>query len=416
VAWRQSGHEILNRINSGSDQWKLIDAIKKSSMLGLYLHIPFCQAICSYCNFNRGLLDADLKRSYVAALEREIGRADAPADRRAADTIFFGGGTPSLLDPTEVARLLAACRGAFDVSADAEITLETNPETATPARLEAFRAAGINRISFGVQSFDDAELARLGRIHSADRACEAVRAARAAGFDNLSFDLMFWLPGQTRESWRHTIDHAVALAPDHLSIYLLELYPNAPIKESIARAMTSAAGGSTAGWTQATDDDAADMYLDALDRLDEAGFAQYEISNVARPGFESRHNLKYWQAGAWYGFGCGAHSTVDVARWKNVASTTAYIERITAGVPVDVDREALSADGRTSEALFTGLRLSRGIESRNFHARFGVDPWSRYSAVLEPFVDQGLMWARDGHFGLTRRGMLVANEVLVTFV
>jgi len=384
-------------------------------MLGLYLHIPFCQAICSYCNFNRRLLDADLKRRYVAALEREIGHVDAPVGRRAADTIFFGGGTPSLLEPAEVGRLLAACRAAFDVSADAEITLETNPETATPERLDAFRAAGINRISFGVQSFDDAELARLGRIHSADRAREAVRAARAAGFGNLSFDLMFWLPGQTRASWRRTIDEAIALAPDHLSIYLLELYPNAPIKEAIARATAPAGGGSTS-WTQATDDDAADMYLEAFDRLDEAGFTQYEISNVARSGLESRHNLKYWQAGAWYGFGCGAHSTVDGARWKNMASTTAYVERITAGAPVDADREALSAERRTSEALFTGLRLTEGIETRNFQARFGVDPWSRYSAVLEPFVDQGLMWVRDGRFGLTRRGMLVANEVLVTFV
>ena len=385
-------------------------------MLGLYLHIPFCQAICSYCNFNRGLLDADLKRSYVSALEREIGRADAPAGRRAADSIFFGGGTPSLLDAAEVARLLAACRGAFDVSADAEITLETNPETATPERLEAFRSAGINRISFGVQSFDDAELGRLGRIHSAERARDAVRAARAAGFDNLSFDLMFWLPGQTRESWRRTIEDAIVLAPDHLSIYLLELYPNAPLKESIARAVAPSGGGSTAAWTQAPDDDAADMYLEGLDRLDEAGFAQYEISNVARPGFESRHNLKYWQAGAWYGFGCGAHSTVDGVRWKNVASTTAYVERITAGAPVEVDREDLSAEGRTTEALFTGLRLAQGIETRNFEARFGVDPWSRYSTVLQPFVDEGLMWARDGCFGMTRRGMLVANELLVTFV
>ena len=385
-------------------------------MLGIYLHIPFCQAICSYCNFNRGLLDADLKRRYVGALEQEIRRANAPADRRAADTIFFGGGTPSLLDPAEVARLLGACRDAFDVSADAEITLETNPETASRERLEAFRAAGINRISFGVQSFDDAELARLGRIHSADRARDAVRAARAAGFDNLSFDLMFWLPGQTRESWRRTIDEAVALAPDHLSIYLLELYPNAPLKESIARAMPERAGSPTSGWAQATDDDAADMYLEALDSLDAAGFVQYEISNVARPGFGSRHNLKYWEAGAWYGFGCGAHSTVDRARWKNIASTSAYVDRVMANARVDIDREVRSLEGRTSEALFTGLRLTEGIDTRNFQARFGVDPWARYAETLQPFVDEGLMWKRDARFGLTRRGMLVANDVLVTFV
>jgi oxygen-independent coproporphyrinogen III oxidase len=377
-------------------------------MLGLYLHIPFCQAICSYCNFNRGLLDADLKTRYVGALEREIRSADPARVDRAADTIFFGGGTPSLLDAAEVARLIAACRETFDLAADAEITLETNPETATRDRLDAFRAAGVNRISFGVQSFDDAELARLGRIHSAARARDAVRTARAAGFTNLSFDLMFWLPGQTLASWQRTIDEAIALAPDHLSLYLLELYPNAPLKESMARAQP--------GWVQATDDDAADMYLAALDRLDAAGFAQYEISNVARPGYLSRHNVKYWQAGSWYGFGCGAHSTVDGVRWKNLASTQDYIDRVGQGAPVLLDRQDLSAAERMSETLFTGLRLTTGIDRRNFLARFGVDPWTRYRETLSPFVDEGLMWADDGRFGLTRRGMLVANDLLVTFV
>jgi oxygen-independent coproporphyrinogen-3 oxidase len=383
--------------------------------LGVYLHIPFCQAICSYCNFNRGLLDADLKVRYVDALEREIRRDDPRRSTNAANTIFFGGGTPSLLDPSEVGRLLAACRDSFDLASDAEITLETNPETATPARLEAFRAAGVNRISFGVQSFDAGELARLGRIHSDDRARQAVRDARAAGFGNLSFDLMFWLPGQTRASWRRTIDEAVALAPDHLSMYLLELYPNAPIRDAMARA-TRNPSTHAAGWVQAADDDAADMYLEALAALDQAGFAQYEISNVARPGHESRHNLKYWTSGAWQGFGCGAHSTIGGARWKNVASTTDYVDRIARGDSIEVDRLALSADDRVSEALFTGLRLSAGIDRGNFFASHGVDPWTRYEATLAPFVDEGLMWLHGDRFGLTRRGMLVANEVLVTFV
>jgi oxygen-independent coproporphyrinogen-3 oxidase len=377
-------------------------------MLGLYLHIPFCQAICSYCNFNRGLLDADLKTRYVNALEREIRSADPRRADRAADTIFFGGGTPSLLDAAEVARLIAACRETFDLTADAEITLETNPETATRDRLDAFLAAGVNRISFGVQSFDDAELARLGRIHSSARAREAVRTARAAGFTNLSFDLMLWLPGQTLASWLRTIDEAIALAPDHLSLYLLELYPNAPLKESMARAQP--------GWAQATDDDAADMYLAALERLDAAGLAQYEISNVARPGFLSRHNVKYWQAGSWYGFGCGAHSTVDGVRWKNLASTADYIDGVGRGASIVLDRQELSAAERMSETLFTGLRLTTGIDRRNFLARYGVDPWTRYRETLSPFVDEGLMWADDERFGLTRRGMLVANDLLVTFV
>ena len=191
--------------------------------LGIYLHIPFCSSICSYCNFNRGLFDADLKARYVAALTTEIRTA---GDGREADTIFFGGGTPSLLDPPEIRALIDACRSAYALSADAEVTLETNPETAAPDRLDAFRDAGVTRLSFGVQSFDAGELTRLGRIHTADRAAVAVRDAKRIGFDSVSFDLMFWLPGQTTATWMSTIDRAHDLAPDHLSLYLLEVYPN----------------------------------------------------------------------------------------------------------------------------------------------------------------------------------------------
>ena len=381
-------------------------------MIGLYLHIPFCQAICSYCNFNRGLLDEALKARYVAALEREIFE---DTDHRSADTIFFGGGTPSLLTPAEVTRLIAACRATHDLASDAEITLETNPETATADRLAAFRDAGVTRLSFGVQSFDDDELKRLGRIHSAARAIEAVRAAQAAGFASVSFDLMFWLPGQSMTTWLRTVDIATDLAPQHLSLYLLELYPNAPIKESIARA-AAAGTGSAPGWAQASDDEAADMYLAALDRLDRAGFRQYEISNVARPGFLSRHNVKYWQGESWRGYGCGAHSTMDGIRWKNVASTTEYVGNLGAGLSPARDRVELTPQARLEEALFTGLRLSEGIDSGTFERRFGVEPWVRYGAELHPYVDEGLMWRRGSRFGLTRRGMLVANEILSVFV
>lgn len=370
--------------------------------LGLYLHIPFCQAICSYCNFNRGLFDAALKTRYVAALEQEIRREP----RRAADTIFFGGGTPSLLEPPEIGALIRACRDTFDMSDDAEITLETNPETATAERLAAFRDAGVNRLSFGVQSFDDDELKRLGRIHSASRAVEAISAAQRTGFASVSFDLMLWLPAQTRESWRRTVDQALTLAPDHLSLYLLELYPNAPLKEEMARA----------GWSQTPDDDAADMYLEALSALDAAGLEQYEISNVARPGHRSRHNVKYWQAGEWLGFGCGAHSTAGGRRWKNVSATIEYVERVEAGAGVAVDVQDLSPQARLEEALFTGLRLTEGIHRAAFSERFGVDPWSRYGRQLEPFVEAGRMWHKNGRFGLTREGMLVANEILSVFV
>jgi oxygen-independent coproporphyrinogen-3 oxidase len=378
-------------------------------VLGLYLHVPFCQAICGYCHFNRGLHDEALKTEYVRALAGEI--ADA-GDGRAVDTVFFGGGTPSLLSPADVRFLLETCRRAYAVAPETEITLETNPETATDDRLNGFLEAGVNRISFGVQSFDDDELRRLGRIHTASRAAIALRAARASGYANISLDLMLWLPGQSRDSWRRTVDAAIGLDPDHVSLYLLELYPNSPLKEAMARA-PEAAGHE---WAQVAEDEAAEMYLEGLERFDAAGYVQYEIANVARPGHHSRHNVKYWQAGAWRGFGCGAHSTLDGLRWFNVASTREYIDRVTGGSSVRRGLQRLDPGARVEEALFMGLRLVAGIDRKVFRARYGVDPWERYGNSLEPFVREGLMWQAGAGFGLQRRGMLVANDILSTFV
>ena len=263
-------------------------------MLGLYLHIPFCAAICNYCNFNRGLLDEALKVRYVDALISEIAAAGEPMTP--VDTIYFGGGTPSLLSGSEVSRILEACKLAFEVAPDSEVTLEANPETVTRESLERYRAAGVNRLSFGVQSFRDDELQRLGRLHSADTAREALRLARTAGFANVSLDLMMWLPEQRVDHWLISVDALIDEKPEHASLYLLELYPNAPLREDMARA----------GWSLAPDEDAAEMYLEALSRLDAAGYHHYEISNVAQPGREARHNVKYWQDGEWLGFGCGA--------------------------------------------------------------------------------------------------------------
>ena len=388
-------------------------------MLGLYLHIPFCQHICSYCNFNRGLLDAELKLKYVDALVAEIMKSgiNSAGPRAAAelipdfnisavDTIFFGGGTPSLLEPAEVARILRACRETYSVTADAEITLETNPETVTPERLAAFREAGINRLSFGVQSFDNDELKKLGRIHSAETAIDVIGVAMTMGFASVSFDLMLWLPGQTPAMWYRTVDQAIRMSPDHLSLYLLELYPNAPLKEEMARS----------GWSQTPDDDAAEMYLEGLTRLDAAGYTQYEISNVSRPGHRSRHNIKYWQSGNWRGFGCGAHSTVDGVRWRNLAGTGEYVALIAAGGDVRQDVRILSALERIEEALFTGLRLNDGIDESAFLARWGIFPWERYRDALEIRIESGHVWRKAGRFGLTRSGMLVANDVLAAFV
>lgn len=375
-------------------------------MLGLYVHIPFCAAICNYCNFNRGLFDADLKRRYVDALVHEIEavpRLDVPEP---ADTIYFGGGTPSLLSGDDVARIITACRRAFAVTGDAEVTLEANPETVSVELLRAFREAGATRLSFGVQSLRDDELVRLSRLHGAARAREAWAEARAAGFDNLSLDLMMWLPAQRPEHWLESVEGAIGLDPEHLSLYMLEVYPNAPLRDEMARAR----------WSQAPDDDVAVMYMTAMERLDAAGYGQYEISNVARAGRESRHNLKYWSDGSWVGFGCGAHSTRDGVRWKNVASTEDYIGRVTAGAPAAVDARRLTPEEQLGDALFTGLRLTRGLDIEAVGRRYGVDVWARFGAELEPFVDEGILEHAGSRLTLTRRGMLLAHEVMTVFV
>ncbi len=371
-------------------------------MLGLYIHVPFCSAICNYCNFNRGLFDAALKDRYVAAVLDEIRRA---GDGAPADTLFFGGGTPSLLEPVEIGALIGACRDSFALAADAEITLEANPETVTLERLEQFRAAGVNRLSFGVQSLRDDELQRLSRLHSARRAGDAVAEARGAGFDNLSLDLMMWLPQQTVAQWLETVEGLVALGPEHASLYLLEVYPNAPLRDQMARAK----------WSLAPDDDAAEMYMQGLARLDAAGYVQYEISNVSRPGRESRHNLKYWSDGEWLGFGPGAHSTRAGVRWKNMAGTSDYVAAMAAGAPPSIDRRVLAAQERLEDALFTGLRLARGVDIGLMESRYCVDIRERYATALQPFIDEGLL-IYDGGLRLTRAGMLLAHEVMAVFI
>ena len=371
--------------------------------LGVYLHIPFCESICNYCNFNRGLLDSELKTRYVDALTTEI---LVIGDGAAVDTIYFGGGTPSLLDPDEVARILDVCRDSFGVDPSVEVSLEVNPESATMSRLTGWRESGVTRLSFGVQSFRDAELQRLGRRHTATRAKDAVRAARTAGYDDISLDLMLWLPGQTAAHSRESIETLLELAPDHASLYLLELYPNAPLREDMARA----------GWSLAPDEDAAQMYLDALEATDGGGYEQYEISNVSRPGQQCRHNLKYWRDGEWLGFGCGAHSTRGGARWRNLSETSRYIETVTAGRPATVDQRSLSPPERLGDVLFTGLRLTEGLDLESIRRHHGVAVMRKYGTELAPFIADGLLIHEFGRLQLTRQGMLVANEIMGTFV
>jgi oxygen-independent coproporphyrinogen-3 oxidase len=233
-----------------------------------------------------------------------------------------------------------------------------------------------------------------------------VSDARAAGFDNISLDLMMWLPGQLVPEWLESVERGIALGPDHLSLYLLELYPNAPLKEEMARA----------GWSQAPDEDAASMYLNAMERLDAAGYQQYEISNVARAGRQSRHNLKYWQDGEWMGFGCGAHSTRQAVRWRNVASTEEYVQRVKTGGSPEVDHQWRTTEQRVGDALFTGLRLTEGVNLDAIRSAYGLDVWTRYGTQLEPFLETGILQRNGSTISLTREGMLLAHEVMSIFV
>ncbi|MFM8532050.1 MAG: radical SAM family heme chaperone HemW, partial [Acidimicrobiia bacterium] len=335
-----------------------------------------------------------------------------------ADTIFFGGGTPSLLEPSELKRIIDACRESFELDPASEITVEANPESSTIDKLGQFRRAGANRVSFGVQSFRADELQRLGRLHSSATARQAVASARSAGFDNVSLDLMMWLPGQCTTDWLSSVDALIALEPDHASLYLLEIYPNAPLRDDMARA----------GWSVAPDEDAADMYLEGLARLDRWGFEQYEISNVARIAARgsdgprpvsrrSRHNLKYWQGGEWLAFGTGAHATFRGERWRTVSGTEDYIARVTAGAETRLDRRVLEPAERLEEALFMGLRLTEGLDLVHMHRHHGIDIWARYGQDLSTYVTAGLLVHEPGRrLALTRNGMLLANEVMAVFI
>jgi len=371
--------------------------------LGLYLHVPFCSAICHYCNFNRGLDDAALRARYVDALQAEI---YAAADGSRVDSIYFGGGTPSLLEPAQIRSLLRACSDAFVLAPATEITLEANPESVTPSWLAAVREAGVNRLSMGVQSFDDAELRRLGRLHSAARARMAVAEARDAGFRNISLDLMMWLPEQDLSGWLANVDALIEASPEHASLYLLEIYPNAPLRDAMVRQK----------WHTAPDDVAADMYLEGMARLESAGYQQYEISNVAREGHFAWHNVKYWTDGEWNGFGAGAHGTRHGVRTRNVSATGDYIGRIEAGRSACAERRPLSSADALAEALMMGLRLCGGVDVPRLGTRYDCDIMAHFGESLAPFLQAGLVTFDGRRLALTREGLLLANEILSVFV
>ncbi len=375
-----------------------------SPPLGLYVHIPFCVKKCPYCDFVSGPVGLELRRSHLRALRAEIESSQWAGET--ARTVFFGGGTPSELGAEELRGLVRALRGAFDLSRVGEWTLECNPGTARPAKLEAFARLGINRLSLGVQSFHDHHLKTLGRVHGADESRQSVRWAREAGFDNLSLDLMFALPGQTLAEWERDLEEALAMSPEHLSLYHLTIEPGTEFHQFRSQ-----------GRLAETDDElAADMYEMAIDACQRAGLAQYEISNFARPGRECLHNQIYWRHEPFLSFGLSAASYMEGLRWSNTDDFAAYAQA--AGqqpVPRKIE-ERLSGRQALAEAIMLGLRTREGVRPAALRRRFGLDMEDLHRETLEELLSLRLLEKRDGALTLTRRGTLLADEVCMRFL
>ena len=379
------------------------------SSAGIYIHIPFCRSRCSYCDFATGIYEGTLAERYVHALVKEILSWQEIVSPAAIDTIYFGGGTPSLLSASQIEVILAAIRSRFEIQAESnlEVTMEMNPGTVTPALLQDFHRLGINRASFGAQTFDDRELARLGRSHTAQHIRQTFNYLRDAGFDNVSFDLIAGLPGQSLEGWERNLNEALALRPEHLSFYLLEVHEGTPLAEHIRRGMQP----------QPDDDLAAQMYELMLDRAGSAGYEHYEISNLCIPGFESRHNTKYWTGAPYYGFGCSAHSyDGSFRRWSNERDVARYTDLIQRDASYVVERVELSKQQARAEALFLGLRMMHGVDLKRHHLQFGADVRDSHQAELARFREAGLIEYDGDLLKLTRSGTLLSNEVFSAFV
>ncbi|MGZ5483530.1 MAG: radical SAM family heme chaperone HemW [Pyrinomonadaceae bacterium] len=375
---------------------------------GIYIHTPFCRSRCSYCDFATGMFESDMADRYVRAVVAEISRWREVEPSAAIDTIYFGGGTPSLLTVEQLGSILNAVRGRFDVAGDGEITLEINPgdggESADARRktMSEWRRLGINRASFGAQTFDDRELKMLGRTHDSGDISRTFQHLRDAGFDNINFDLIAALPGQTMEGWKRNLNEALQLRPEHLSLYLLDVHEGTPLHDQINRGMRP----------QPDQDLAAEMYALMVERVCAAGYEHYEISNFCLPGFESRHNTKYWSGAPYYGFGNSAHSyDGERRRWGNQRDPAKYVEVIDHGTSPIVDRTELTEEDARSEAIFLGLRLMRGIDLNSYRARFGTNLREQFNGELDRLQAAGLIEIKQESLRLTSRGALLSNEV-----
>lgn len=369
---------------------------------GIYLHIPFCVAKCHYCDFVSRPLSADALEPYLAALEREI--ETAPASGRRVGTVFFGGGTPSLLDGGQLFRLLEAVRSAFVIEPGAEISIEANPGTLTTAKAADFHALGVNRVSLGVQSLDDTLLARIGRRHTRRQAIAAFKLLRAAGFDNLGIDLIHGLPGQSPAIWQRDLTEAIDLGPEHLSLYALGIEAGTPFAAELAAGRLRLPG----------EHEELEMLALARKLTANAGYEQYEISNFARPGRCCRHNLDCWNLGEYRGFGVGAHSFLlapTPLRLANTSDIDGYVLRIVAGDDAVAMRDEPSTRQFAGEALMLGLRTRAGVDETAYARAHGTSPAALFPEAMSLGAEKGWLDRSDGHLRLTEPGILFSNQI-----
>ncbi len=370
-----------------------------SDSAGIYVHVPFCIRKCPYCDFY-SITDRSFAAAFVDAVVREAAMCKKPAGP--ADTLYIGGGTPSVLDGARIGRIIEAVHDAFDIEPDAEITLEVNPGTVSAAQMNACRSAGVNRVNIGIQSFYESHLRFLGRIHSAEDGVAAIAMARDAGIDNVGIDLIYGIPGQTRALWQQDLETALTYFPEHLSCYLLTLEPGTPLE-------TDHRSGRFTAMSEA---DQAMLFESTADILEKAGYRHYEISNFARsPATRSRHNRKYWSGAPYVGLGPSAHSLIDGVRSWNIRSVEGYIQSISkAELPVS-GRERPDEAQQMIEAIYLGLRQCEGIDIDAFDRRFGAGFDRRFGTAARALADAGYLQYGSGRCRLTRKGMVMVDSV-----
>ncbi|SFH12906.1 oxygen-independent coproporphyrinogen-3 oxidase [Desulfotomaculum arcticum] len=399
---------MVNNINYASNYCFIGDNPPAS----LYVHVPFCVRKCDYCDFISFSYNSGDAERYAAGLKREIELIEIELinvgyeKNLSMSTVFIGGGTPTCLSLELILEIIKLIKSSFSLSDNTEFTVEANPGTIDRQKLQSLYRAGVNRLSIGAQAFDTKTLNILGRIHTVEQTVDAVRAARAAGFDNINLDLIFGAPGQSPADWRHCLEQAIELQPEHIAAYGLQIEEGTRLKRRLERGELSLCA----------EDDQIQMYEDTAALLEQAGLKKYEISNYARPGRECRHNLVYWHNGEYIGLGPAAHSRIKNKRYANTEQLNLYLSRLAEGLPPAAWEETVTPENDAFETIFLGLRLSAGLNLAWFKARFGYSLDDRYPGVARRLIEQGFLEEAEGSLRLTSRGVNVSNMVMSEFV